>query len=308
MEKIKPKVLVIVGPTASGKSALAVHLAKKFDGEVISADSRQVYKGLDIGTGKITKHEMRGVPHYLLGIADPRKQFSVSDFVKEAQRVITMIYHSGLLPIVVGGTGFYIDALTGTINFPDVPPNKRLREKLSKKSTSELFEMLKKKDPIRAKTIDQYNKVRLIRALEIIDTMGKVPALFSYSHELDYRYIFIGLKPENLDIKIQKRLKERLDGMIKEGKKLHGRGITYKRMHELGLEYRYIGMYLQNKITKEKMAKKLYIEIRRYAKRQMTWFKRNKKIKWFTLSAVEGFKPKELKQIEKYVNRSLSGL
>ena len=172
---VQQKVLVILGPTAIGKSALAVKLAKRFDGEVISADSRQVYKGLDIGTGKITKKEMGGIPHHLLDVADPKKQFSVSDFVREANHALAMIYHSGRVPIIVGGTGFYIDALTGDVSLPEVPPDKLLRAKLNKLSNEELFEILKKKDPERAETIDRHNKVRLVRALEIIEALGKVP-------------------------------------------------------------------------------------------------------------------------------------
>ncbi|MEK7612980.1 MAG: tRNA (adenosine(37)-N6)-dimethylallyltransferase MiaA, partial [Patescibacteria group bacterium] len=167
------KVLVIVGPTASGKSGLAVRLAKKFKGEIISVDSRQVYKGLDIGTGKITKKEMKGVPHYLLDVANPKKQFSVSQYKKFADKIVRYIVLENRLPIIVGGTGFYIDTLAGKFSLPDVPPNKLLRRKLEKFDTEELFKMLKKKDPARAKTIDRHNKVRLIRALEIVNALGR---------------------------------------------------------------------------------------------------------------------------------------
>ncbi|MBI2673686.1 MAG: tRNA (adenosine(37)-N6)-dimethylallyltransferase MiaA [Candidatus Zambryskibacteria bacterium] len=299
------KILVIVGPTASGKSSLAVRLAKKFNGEIISADSRQVYKGLDIGTGKITKQEMRGVPHHLLNVANPKKQFSVSEYKTLAENNLRYIVSCGKLPIVVGGTGFYIDTLTGRINFPNVPPDKKLREKLSQKSIETLFEMLMKKDPTRAKTIDKYNKVRLIRALEIIKKIGSIPPLGSSTSKSRYRFIFIGLKPDDLDKRIYKRLLIRFNGIIREGKKLHKQGLSYKRMYELGLEYRYIGMYLQNKISKKETMDKLYLAIKHYAKRQMTWFKRNKEIRWFTMSSVEGFKPETYKEIEKYTGRML---
>ena len=157
------KILVIVGPTASGKSDLAVKLAKKLNGEVISADSRQVYKGLDIGTGKISRKEMRGVPHHMLDVADPRKQFSVDLYKKMAEEELRYIDERGKLPIIVGGTGFYIDAVAGGVVLPDVPPNKKLRAILGKKSNAALFKMLKKRDPKRAKMIDANNKVRLIR-------------------------------------------------------------------------------------------------------------------------------------------------
>jgi len=309
------KILVIVGPTASGKSGLAVRLAKKFNGEIISADSRQVYKGLDIGTGKITGLEMRGIPHHLLDVANPKKQFSVSEFKKLADDYIRYIVYNNKLPIIVGGTGFYIDALTGTTVFPDVPPNKLLRSKLNKFNKEKLFLMLKKKDPRRALTIDRDNKVRLIRALEIIDVLGKVP-LCQPATSTHYKFVYIGLKPDGLDRRINKRLIKRLPGMIQEAKNLIKlKTISYKRMYQLGLEYRYISLYLQGKTSQEKMVAKLYTEIRRYAKRQMTWFsakggsaspeggkrrERNKKIKWF--------KPTEFKKITEYARMALLGL
>jgi tRNA dimethylallyltransferase len=277
----KPKVLVIVGPTASGKSDLAVELALRFNGEVISADSRQIYKGLDIGSGKITKKEMCGIPHHLLDVADPKKRFNVSEYKTLGEKALKQIVENKKLPIIVGGTGFYIDAITGRANLPEVPPNKNLREKLEKKTVGELFKILEKKDPQRAKNIDTKNKVRLIRALEIVDALGKVPK--RKPAPSPYSFIFIGLQPDKntLEQKIYHRLLERLPGMIREAKKLHKDGITYKRMEELGLEYRYLARFLQNKITKEKMVKELFKEIKHYSKRQYTWFKRNKKISWF---------------------------
>lgn len=288
--------MVIVGPTASGKSDLAVRLAKKFNGEIISADSRQVYKGLDIGTGKITKREMKGIPHYLLDVANPKKQFSVSEYKKLTSDNIRYIVQKNRLPIVVGGTGFYIDAIAGKVNFPNVAANKQLRKELSNKSTETLFKMLIKKDPRRAKTIDKYNKIRLIRALEIISALGYVHKLPT-KRQGGNNFIYIGLKPDDLDERIYSRLLKRLDGMIREGKKLYTQGLSYKRMYELGLEYRHISMYLQNKISKQEMVDQLYTATRHYAKRQMTWFKRNKDIKWF--------EPTEYKKIEKYTKRML---
>lgn len=297
----KPKVLVIVGPTASGKSNLAVRLAKKFNWEIISADSRQVYKGLNIGTGKITKREMRDIPHHLLDVANPRKRFSAAQYKLLADNSLQYIVTNSKLPIVVGGTGLYIDALAGTVSFPNVEPNKKLREQLGKKSAKELFKILKKKDPRRALTIDLHNKVRLIRALEIIDTIGKVPTFKSTPSD---NFIYIGLEPDNIDKRIYKRLMKRLPGIIREVDKLHKQGLSWKRLHELGLEYRYVALYLQDKLSREEtsqeeMAEKLYIETRRYAKRQMTWFKRNPKIKWF--------KPTEFKKIIEYARMALLG-
>lgn len=288
------KVLVILGPTASGKSDLGVLLARKFKGEIISADSRQVYKGLSAGSGKITKPEMRGVKHHLLDVIDPKKQFTVAEYQVLATKALEGTRKRDKLPIIVGGTGFYIDALATGAVLPNVPPNKKLREKLAQKSNEALLKLLRKRDPKRAKTVDPQNKVRLIRALEIVEALGKVPNLKS---KVNKDFIYIGLKPNDLDTRIKKRLLKRLPSMIREAKSLRAKGLSYKRMHKLGLEYRYLALYLQGKVSKEEMISKLKIEIRRYAKRQMTWFKRNKKIKWFN--------PEEYKEIEKYLKKKL---
>lgn len=279
-KKEKPRVIALVGPTASGKSDLAVFLAQKIAGEVISADSRQVYKDLDIGTGKITKKEMEGVPHHLLDVVSPKKTYTVAQFKKDAEKAIEDIVASGKTPIVCGGTGFYIDALLLGQSFPEVKPDKKLRENLEKKSAVQLFARLKKLDPNRAKTIDPQNKVRLIRAIEITNSLGKVPkqkSLVPY----DVVWIGIDIPKEKLTERIHARLITRLKkGMVAEAKKLHEEGLSYKRMRELGLEYRYLADFLQNKISKEEMIEGLDKAIRDYAKRQMTWFKRNKKIHW----------------------------
>src|SRR3989344_9637740 len=161
------RIIVIVGPNASGKSELGVKLAKKMNGEIISADSRQVYKGLDIGSGKITKKEMRGVRHHWLSVADPKKVFTALDFKKIAERAIYDIISRNKVPIIVGGTGFYIDAALGRVKLGGVSPNLKLRKKLGGKSATELLKILKKLDSKRAKTIEQKNPRRLIRAIEI---------------------------------------------------------------------------------------------------------------------------------------------
>jgi len=276
------KILTIVGPTASGKSDLAVQLAKSLNGEVISADSRQVYKGLDIGTGKITKREMKGIPHHLLDVADPKRQFSVAKYKKLAEKKIKEIISRGKLPIIVGGTGFYIDAVTERNSLPDVPPNKKLRKKLEEKPLGELFVMLMKKDPARAKAIDPHNRVRLVRALEIAEALGKVPEVKPAKSK--YECLWIGLKPDQktLEEKILKRLGARIPGMIREAKRLHKAGLSYKRMEELGLEYRYLARLLEKKITQKEFVDELYTAIKQYSKRQYTWFKRNKDITWFS--------------------------
>jgi tRNA dimethylallyltransferase len=275
------KLVVVLGPTSSGKSDLAVEIAKKFNGEIISADSRQVYKGMDIGTGKITKKEMQGIPHHLLDVASPKRIFSVSKYKKLANNAIKEIIEKGKLPIFCGGTGFYIQAVVDDITIPKVKPDWPLRRKLEKKTGKQLFFQLKKLDPNRAKTIDKNNKRRLIRAIEIITKTKKpIPQL---KKKQKFNPLFIGIKtePEELKKRIERRLKQRFKkGMIKEVKKLYASGVSYKRMQDLGLEYRYIAYYLQNKITLQQTKEMLQKEIKKYSKRQMTWFKRDKRIIW----------------------------
>lgn len=277
---ILPKVLVIVGPTASGKSDLAVKLAKKFNGEIISADSRQVYKGLDIGTGKITEKEMQGIPHYLLDVASPKKKFTVQQYKTLAEKAIRKILKNGKLPIIVGGTGFYVQTLIDNISFPEVNPNPKLRKELKDKTPQELFAILLELDHQRASVIDPNNPHRLIRAIEIAKKLGKVPAVQS---KPKYTPLFIGIETEDETLKerIKSRLLARIDqGMLEEAERLHTEGLTWKRMEELGLEYRYMARYLQETISKEEMIEQLNMEIWHYAKRQKTWFKRDNRIKW----------------------------
>lgn len=283
----KPKIIAVVGPTASGKSGLAVQLAKKYNGEVISADSRQVYVGLNIGTGKITKKEMSGVPHHLLDITNPKKRFTVSMYKEFADKAIMEILSRGKLPIICGGTGFYIEAVVKNILLPDVPVNKELRDKLSEKTASQLFETLKKLDPERALAIGQHNKVRLIRAIEIVKTLGKVPPIKT---EPKYEVLSIGIKIEKdvLKEKIYKRLISRIkQGLINEAKKLHTNGLSWKRMKELGLEYRVLACHLSGEITKQEMIDQLNREIYQYAKRQIQWFKRDQNIQWFPIEKTQ---------------------
>lgn len=269
----KPKIIVICGPTATGKSDYAVELALEIDGEIISADSRQVYKGLDIGSGKITKKEMRGVPHYLLDVANPKRVFTVSQYKKQGELAIQKILKKGKTPIIVGGTGFYIDVLLD-LDLPEVPPNKTLRKELEKKSTEELFALLKKKDKARAESIDKDNKVRLIRALEIIETLGKVPKQKRVS-KYDVEYVYLDFPDDVLKERIHIRLQKRMKmGMVKEVQDLHAFGVSWKRLEDLGLEYRYLALYLQKKLTRQEMLVELEMAIWHYAKRQRTWFKK----------------------------------
>lgn len=292
-----PKILVILGPTASGKSDLAVEIALKFGGEVVSADSRQVYKGLDIGTGKITAGEMHGIPHHMLDIADPREQYSVSLFKRDAEKAIDDILSRGKLPILCGGTGLYIQAIVDNVLPPEIPPDETLRAELAQKTPDELFFMLQKFDPHRALTIEPKNPRRLIRAIEIARQLGSVPKLPEHSKKYDALQIGIRTDKETLCERIETRLLKRLrEGMIEEVAELHKNSLSFERMGELGLEYRYLARYLQGKITLEELKKELATKIWRYAKRQMTWFKRDARIRWVTLkekrrifSAVEEF-------------------
>ncbi len=279
------KIIVILGQTSTGKSDFAVEVAKLVNGEIISADSRQVYKGMDLGTGKITKKEMRGVPHHLLDVTSPSKIFSVSHFQKIANKKVKEILKKGKIPIICGGTGFYIDSIINNSIFPAVPPNEKLRKILDKKSLEQLFEILKKLDKERALNIDNNNKVRLIRAIEIAKALGQVPHLETF-HRSDlwkYKVLKIGLTlpPEILKERIKNRLLARLKkGMLKEIENLHKNGLSWKRMEALGLEYRYGALYLQGKISKEELIEKIKTETWHYAKRQKTWFKRDPNIVW----------------------------
>ena len=276
----KQKLIVILGPTASGKTDLSLKLAKRFNGEIISADSRQIYKGMDIGTGKITKKEMKGIPHYLLDVASPKRKFSVTQYQKLALEAIDKILKKKRNSFLVGGSPFYIYSVVEGWIFPKLKPDWELRKKLEKKSSQELFDILKKKDPRRAKKIEKKNKRRLIRAIEIIEKLGKVPLL---RKNTQFEYLLIGIKKpkEELEDLIRKRLLKRFkQGMINEVKRLRKNNISWKRLENFGLEYRWIAKYLQNKINYQEMVEKLQKDTEHFAKRQMTWFKKDKRIKW----------------------------
>ena len=279
----KLKLIVIVGPTASGKTDLSIKLARKFRGEIVSADSRQVYKGMDIGSGKVTKKEMKGVPHYLLDVASPKRKFTVVQYQKLALKAIKKIKEKNKIPFLVGGTGFYVQTVIDGIIIPEVKPDWQLRKRLEKKNTKELFKTLKKLDSRRAKTIEKKNRRRLIRALEIvIKTKKPVPLLKRKTPQ--FEVLIIGIKKSSEELKklIQKRLLKRLQPpkMIDEVKKLKKSRLSWKRLEEFGLEYRYIAQYLQKKINYQEMMEKIQKESEKFVKRQMTWFKRDKRIKW----------------------------
>lgn len=282
------KVFVILGQTATGKSNLAVKIAlqlpsaqlrtsrsgqAKYGGEIISADSRQIYKDLDIGSGKITEKEMKGVPHHLLSIANPKRKFTVAQYKKLADKEIKEIIKRGKTPIICGGTGFYIDAITKGVVFPEVPPNTKLRKELDKKTSEELFKILKKLDSKRAQNIDTKNSVRLVRAIEIAKYLGKVPQLTEETPPYHFVKIGLFLPEDKLKNKVTKRVKGMFKaGLLNEIKKLKKNGISEKRLKEFGFEY--------FNPTEESVIN----ETIKYAKRQMTWFKRDPEIRWFEAS------------------------
>ena len=274
MARALAKIVVIVGPTTSGKSDYAVRLARKINGEIISVDSRQVYRGLDIGTAKITKRQMRGIRHHCLDIASPKKAFTVDNFVKAAKRAIDQILENGKTPIIAGGTGFYIDALLYKNSLPNVPPNPALRTSLGCRTPNQLFVMLKKLDSRRAREIDRANPRRLIRAIEIATALGKVPSL-KKTPRYDAKIIFLNPKPAILKKRIAARTAHMLRrGLVAEVKKLLAKKIPRARIRELGFEYKFPLDYIDGKISRPELAQKLNTETWRYAKRQLTWFKK----------------------------------
>jgi len=296
----KPKIITIVGPTASGKTDLSIELALKFNGEVISADSRQVYKGLDVGSGKITKEEMRGVKHHLLDVTSPETNYTGADFTKDANNAISDILERGKLPIIVGGTFFYIELLKGRAKSAPVEPNPILRTQLERLSTEELFQELEKTDKNRAENIDPKNRRRLIRSLEIITALGHVPKHTITDSPYEWLNIGINIEKNLLQQRIEERLKNRLEvGMIEEVENLLKSGVSPQWLHDLGLEYRYIAEYLQNKITYEEMLNLIVVKSRQFAKRQYTWLKRDKTIDWYDF-------PLNLDKVEEKITKFLS--
>jgi len=281
-----PKIIVILGPTASGKSELAVKLAKKFNAEIISADSRQVYKGLDIGSGKITKKEMRGVPHHLLSITSPKATFTVAQYQKLAKKALQKIIKSGKLSILVGGTGLYIKAVVDNLEIPRVKPNPRLRKKLEKKLKENglnfLYQKLIKLDPEAGYIIDRHNPRRVIRALEITLQTKKPFSAQRKQGEKMFNALKIGLKlpPEELKETIEKRIEQMTkDGLIQEVKNLIKKYPTELPVFD-AIGYREIINYIQGKISLEEAINQIKKNTWHYVKRQMTWFKKDKEIVW----------------------------
>lgn len=294
-----PPLICIVGPTATGKSDLAVELALKHNGEIISADSRQVYCGLDIGTGKITTDEMRDIQHHMLDIADPRDTYTVAEYKKDAETCIEDITSRNKHPFLVGGTGFYTQTITDNITPPQVEPNKTFRTSLENTPTEILHETLTKRDLRRATNIDPHDRVRIVRALEIINELGSVPETPPAESPYHLTIIGLDLPDTELHVRINTRLAKRIElGMFEEIKALHKNGLSWDRMETLGLEYRYGSRYVRGLISKEECIETLQIKIRQYAKRQRTWFRRDTRITWFH--------PKETHEVETFLTKSLA--
>lgn len=276
----KPPIIVIVGPTASGKSSLAIELARTIGAEIISADSRQVYIGMDLGTGKVTKEEQRLVRHHLIDIANPKVEYNVSHFLADVTKAIADIEARGKRIIICGGTAFWIEALMLGLPLPKVAPDPVFREKWGKKDAGELYGYLKRLDPERAKTIDKANKVRLLRAIEIAKALGSVPVIDrSILPDLS-GFLVIGLNPpvEELNKKIRERFMSRMKaGMLDEAIKLNRAGLSYERMESFGLEYRALTQFLQKKITDAELYTNLPYDIIHYAKRQRSSLRRLEK-------------------------------
>jgi len=281
-----------LGPTASGKSELTVKLAQKFNGEIISADSRQVYKGMDIGTAKLSRNKklkiknkkylINGIPHYLIDVVYPNQEFNVAIYKKLVVGVIKDIQKRGKVPFLVGGTGLYIQAVVDNIKFPKVSPQKKLRIELEKKTLKQLFEIYKKLDPEGAKFIEKENKRRLIRAIEVCKVTGKPFSEQKKKGKTLFEVLQIGIKlgERELKKKISKRVEKMIDlGLEKEAKKLFGKyGFEIPPMQTIG--YQEWLPYVEGKISKKNVAEKIKTHTLQFAKRQMTWFKRDQQTRW----------------------------
>ncbi len=271
--QIKEQILLIMGPTASGKSSRAVEEALARGGEIISVDSRQVYRGLDIGTEKITTEEMRGIPHHLIDIRDPKETYSAGDFVTDAARLITEISARGKFPILVGGTHFYFNALLHGLP-KNVDANPELREKLEKLSTEELASKVTKLDPRRAAELDPQNRRRLIRALEIIETKGAVPIRTSSVSAYEAEWIVIDPPKEELRARLDVRLAGALArGLIDEVRRVREM-VGDARLNELGLEYRIVGEFLRGERIETSIFPTLSAKLWQYARRQKAWLRK----------------------------------
>jgi tRNA dimethylallyltransferase len=302
---LKPNIYVIGGPTASGKSKLAVELAKRINGEIISADSMQIYKDMNIGTAKLTKEEMQGIKHHLLDFVSPEERYSVANFKTDAKIKIEEILKKGKTPIIVGGTGLYIDSMIYGIEFQDEKIDKEYREELNelaeKEGLERLYEEARKIDLEAMKKISINDKKRIIRVLEIYHKTGKTKTEVekeSRKNEIKYNYKMFAITMNRE--KLYERIEKRVDQMIEQGLIEEVQSILNK-YHKFptamqGLGYKEVVEYLENKLTKEEMIEKIKKKTRHYAKRQLTWFRKNKETIW-----LDGEKPLE-KNLEIIIN------
>lgn len=284
----KAKVIVICGPTASGKTALSIEVAKKINGEIISCDSMQIYKDMNIGTAKPTKEEMGEIKHYLIDYVLPTERYSVAEYKKDAKKAIKEVIEKGKTPIIVGGTGLYVDSLIYEIEYPEIKFDEEYRKKLEKEveeGLEKLYEKAKKIDPIAIQKISKTDKKRIQRVLEIYHATGKTKTeqeIISRQKEPEYAYKVYGLLWDRQ--KLYDRINLRVDIMIEQGLIEEVKTIL-KKYSEFptamqGLGYKEVVQYLNKEITKEEMIEKIKQETRRYAKRQMTWFRKNKQTIW----------------------------
>ena len=285
----KNKVIVICGPTASGKTALSIELAKKINGEIVSCDSMQIYEDMNIGTAKPTLEEMQGIKHYLIGYVSPEKRYSVADYKKDAKKAIKEIIEKGKNPIVVGGTGLYIDSLIYEIEYQDIKLDeeyrKKLEEEVQEKGLETLYEKAKQIDAKAIEKISPTDKKRILRVLEIYHATGKTKTeqeIESRKKEVEYDYKVFALNWDRE--KLYERINKRVDimfeqGLIQEVKNILNKYSKFPTAMQ-GLGYKEVVDYLNGIYTKEEMIEKIKMETRRYAKRQLTWFRKNKQTIW----------------------------
>lgn len=285
----KPKVIVICGPTASGKTSLSVELAKKCNGEIISADSMQIYKEMNIGTAKVTLEEMQGIKHYMIDIVSPTERYSVAEFKVQAEKAIEEILKKGKTPIIAGGTGLYVNSLIYNIQYNDIKIDeeyrKYLEERVEKEGLQSLYEEAKKIDFEAMKSISKNDQKRILRVLEMYHQTGKTKTELekeSRKEEVKYDYKVYAISWEREEL--YKRINKRVDIMIEQGliEEVENLLKKYNKFPTAmqGLGYKEVVEYLDKKITKEEMIEKIKMETRRYAKRQITWFKKIENVKW----------------------------
>jgi tRNA dimethylallyltransferase len=269
----RARIICVAGPTASGKSARAVLLALERGGEVISVDSRQVYRTLDVGTEKTAPEEMRGVPHHLIDVRDPEETYSAGDFVRDAERLIEEIRGREKLPILAGGTHFYFDALLYGLP-EELPPNPVLREALEARSEADLFRELSERDPRRASRIDRFNKRRLVRALEIVEEHGHVPERERGEPRHAVEWVILNPERDELRARIRARLETALArGLVEEVRRTRER-VGDARLNELGLEYRIVGEFLRGERGEDSLLHALSTKVWHYARHQKAWLRR----------------------------------